>query len=277
MKPGMTKGQPKMNQQSRKAPARLAAGFAKGLAATAAKRPAATTAKRPAASLAKAVFQQTSSKRSTGTQKRRDQRSFLGLVVLAIIIVLLVMWFVNNQKSGDTTSESSLPFGLTEQKTVMLAGLEMATLLEPELGSGQAWLDALAADVVGNGQMPGASMEALPPGESVDCPVPLAEFCTEVLFEQAASFGVWWGLAQLDIEDAAGWLLEILAGTGWSLHEYGYMDLFSDVWGCVVSRNDQEVLVITVMARDKNAQVTQSNPMIIRIAHLTVEELSNVL
>ena len=150
-------------------------------------------------------------------------------------------------------------------------------------GSGQASGSSNGqAQGYSNGQaplieLPPMPKTGLPPMSSFNavskCPLPLDDYCFDVQFGQTAYSLVWQGFTDLALDSAAWKVLSFLNNDGWRLEDYGYLDLFSDAWGCVVSRQtgdaSGEVLTITIMPLEKYSSVGPANPVTINVVYLS--------
>ncbi|MCL2150783.1 MAG: hypothetical protein FWH50_00975 [Coriobacteriia bacterium] len=121
------------------------------------------------------------------------------------------------------------------------------------------------------------SAEPNKPTAPINCPLPLADFCYAVDYRESGNRPTWQAFCLLPCEDAAETLLLALRETHvWRLEEQGYLDLFGDAWGCVVSQADGQVLVITARLKAKYSPLGSDNPMVIRLVYLSGEQIGDV-
>ncbi|MDR2957225.1 MAG: hypothetical protein LBU61_03455 [Coriobacteriales bacterium] len=112
----------------------------------------------------------------------------------------------------------------------------------------------------------------VPSQQNNQCPIPLAGFCHEVSYNPDQNNSIWQGSSELSCADAAEQVLVLLQNDEWVLEEYGYLDLFGNAWGCVVSKKENgEALVITVMPKHKYEPISSDNPMLTNVLYLTSE------
>lgn len=124
---------------------------------------------------------------------------------------------------------------------------------------------------------------ALPPsgpagaGEA-GCPLRLGGFCHTVEALPSAAYQSWRGYSQLSCDQAAEQVLLALRDDGWTLEEHGYLDLYQEAWGCIVSRPGQgEVLMVTVAPLHKYEPSGQGNPMTVGVIRLTASGIEDKL
>jgi hypothetical protein len=114
---------------------------------------------------------------------------------------------------------------------------------------------------------------------NMQCPVSLTEFCFAVQCQSGSPFIVWLGYSDQSLPRVAESILLLLDNDGWTLLENGYLDIFNDAWGCLVSRQVEagagEVLEVIIMPTFKYEAISQTNPLVVRIIQMTTDSVGS--
>jgi len=125
----------------------------------------------------------------------------------------------------------------------------------------------------------------LPPLADTDeshCPIPIHEYGTEAKFEQDEHFLSWSVVSERPLASLAEEILSFLRLDSWTLEEYGYIDLFSEAWSCLASRqigrpqSDEtggDVLIITILPSNKHEIVGGVNLNTVRVVYMSSRSL----
>ena len=193
--------------------------------------------------------------------KQPKRISSLALAVLLIVGLTIYMLNMTSRRpaDGSVVTRSSQVSTTSPGEVLNASGIGTGTGAAPPIGISEV-RDTLTKDP-GNQDAP-------------QCPVALFDYCYQVDYQDSDEYSLWRGMSDVSCGNAAEAVLLSLRDQGWSLDEYGYMDLFGNAWGCIVSnRESGQVLVVTIMPNHKYEQPGEGNPMITSVMYFNAENV----
>jgi hypothetical protein len=96
--------------------------------------------------------------------------------------------------------------------------------------------------------------------------LPLPEKTVYDSYEQAEGMATWHANSLLDLNEYAICLLDNLSESSLEIVGAGYMDLFGDVWSCLLKDGNKATYILTLQSESRETTVCKTNVTVVCIA-----------